>query len=112
MARTALFWTMKKFACLVISLAWICCANTASAFNNYQIPTISSSSLIYYLSNARYATGARYDVKDSAGNAVHSPSVLQMTGQPYKYAAVYHTPYPVSGGTRYRVNLGVSNDLL
>lgn len=103
---------MKTLVCLWMSLACICSANTASAFNNYKIPAISPSSVVYYLSNPRSATGARYDIKDSAGNAMHNPSVLQMTGQLHKYAAVYHTPYSVGGVGRFRINLAVSNDLL
>jgi hypothetical protein len=46
------------------------------------------------------------------------PSIIQMTGQAYKYAATYHTGVCVSNcGTtspviRFKLNLGVSNDLM
>lgn len=83
----------------------------AEAINNLSPLSISKTDLTYYLSNPRYATFAKYDAKDSAGNAMHSPSVLQVAGQAYMYVAVYHSPYAVSGGTRYKINLAGSNDL-
>lgn len=94
---------------LILSLTF---AYRADAVNNLYTPTISTADLIYYLSNPRYAAFAQYDAKDSAGNAMGVPSILQLTGQAYKYAAVYHTPYLVTGGNyRFDVNLAASNDL-
>jgi hypothetical protein len=75
-------------------------------------PKIAAETLIHYLNNPRYAAAVRYDLKDNTGNHMQCLSVIDMTGQAYKYAAVYHTPYLVTGGYRYKVNLAISNDLM
>lgn len=67
------------------------------------------------LENPIDATGHKYDLKDSSQNAMQSPSIIELVGQTYKYAAVYHTPYYPLGlnhPPRFKINLGVSNDLL
>ncbi len=84
----------------------------ALALNVDIIPNISQSNLIHILNNPKLAKGARYNLTDSSGQAMQTPSIIDLTNQPYKYAAVYHTPYPVEGGYRYKVNLAVSNNLL
>lgn len=76
-------------------------------------PDISQSQLQYYLQYPRLATAARYGLRDDIGNTMDGLSLVQLSGQPYKYAAVYHTAYAVSGGAlRFKVNLAASNDLL
>jgi len=77
------------------------------------VPNISQPQLQYYLQYPRLATAARYGLRDDVGNTMDGLSIVQLSGQPYKYAAVYHTAYPVGGGAlRFRVNVAGSNDLL
>lgn len=74
---------------------------------------ISEQRLKYYLQYPRLATLAQYGMRDDIGNTMDSPSIVQLLGQAYKYAAVYHTAYPAGGGAlRFKVNVAASNDLL
>ncbi|WP_084583731.1 hypothetical protein [Sphingomonas azotifigens] len=74
---------------------------------------ISEAQLKTYLQYPRLATAARYGLRDDVGNTMDAPSILQLSGQPYRYAAVYHTAYAVAGGAlRFKVNVAGSNDLL
>jgi hypothetical protein len=91
----------------------------ALAINNLYSPAITNANVQYYLEHPNMAAAATYQLHDSAGNEMDVPSIIQMTGQSYKYAAVYHTPVCVSGCTppataqyRYQVNLAASNDLV
>jgi hypothetical protein len=84
----------------------------AFAYNNNYSPNLSYADVEYYLANPRSATDAKYHAVDNQGNPMQSPSIIQMTGESYAYAAVYHTPYSVTGGFRYKINLAVSDDLI
>jgi hypothetical protein len=99
-----------KFIISMLAMSFL--ATNALAYNNNYTPDISHSNLEYYLSNPKSATAAKYHAVDNQGNPIQSPSIIQMTGQTYKYAAVYHTPYSVPGGSRFKINLAVSNDLM
>jgi len=68
--------------------------------------------MISILEHPDTADHAAYGAVDSAGNAMQSPSIIQLQGVAYKYAAVYHTPYLVAGGYRFKVNLAASQDLI
>lgn len=70
------------------------------------------AAMIGVLQRPDAADHAAYGATDSAGNAMESPSILQLTGVTSRYAAVYHTPAATAGGNRYRVNLAVSDDLM
>ena len=87
-------------------------ASSASAINTGAPPDLPQDELIRCLEGPVRAAQARYALADDRGNPMHLPSVIQLLGQEPKYAAAYSTPYPVEGGTRFRVNLAVSNDLL
>lgn len=93
----------------------------ASALNNNYSPALTDSQIQYYLNNPKDATGsagqARYGTTDDVGNSMDSPSIIQMTGQSYKYAAVYHTGVCVATCSttpviRFKMNLAVSNDII
>ena len=85
----------------------------ARALNTQIVPALSQDAIVRYLSKPRSATAARYDLKDSAGNPMHSPSIIELAGQPYRYAAVYHSPVKAGpAATRFRINLATSNDLM
>lgn len=101
-----------KILITLFSMMMLVMSSQSWAINNTFTPNISESNVIYYLNNPKFATGSRYNLVDSGGNPMHHPSIIQMSGQDYKYAAVYHTPYTVSGGIRYKVNLAASNDLV
>src|SRR5436190_5256655 len=73
--------------------------------------TWDETRMIDILEHPDTADHAAYAAVDSAGNAMQSPSVIQLDGTAYRYAAVYHTPYAVTGGYRFTVNLAVSDDL-
>ena len=110
---------MKVFSVIKLSCStWLLFAlllvigRPAEALNNTRIINISESQLKYYLEHPNLATAARYKLKDSAGNSMDCMSVLQTSGQSYKYAAVYHTAYQVTGGLRFKINLAGSNDLI
>lgn len=101
---------------IFITLCIIVCGLAPSkifAVNNY-VPTISDCNILYYLNNPMFATAYKFNLHDDAPtpNSMDGVSIIQLTGQNYKYAAVYHTAYQVPGGVRFRVNLAVSNDLI
>lgn len=73
---------------------------------------LGEAAMINILTHPDTASFAAYAAKDGAGNAMESPSIMQLVGAAYKYAAVYHTPYVVTGGWHYKVNLAGSNDLI
>lgn len=74
--------------------------------------SLDEGTMVGILNHPDTADHAAYGATDSAGNPMQSPSIVQLSGVAYKYAAVYHTPYAVSGGYRYRVNLAASTDLV
>lgn len=93
---------------VTIAAAW---PSMACAVNFDYWPTLNDDQVIYYLSNPKYASVARYGLTDSAGNSMDSPSIVQLSGLGYKYAAVYHSYNPVQVGYKFNVNIAVSNDL-
>lgn len=103
---------MKYFAFSLCALGAMIFSGRAEALNNTYSPSLTDSDVQYYLNNPKYATQAVYHLRDTDHNEMHAPSIIQMSGQAHKYAAVYHTPYTVSGETRYKVNLAVSDDLI
>ena len=84
----------------------------AAAINNTRTVNLTQAQVISYLNHPNLATAARYRVKDNAGNTMDAVSIIQVSGQAYKYAAVYHTPSQVAGGIRFKVSLAGSNDLI
>ena len=82
------------------------------ATNNTYAPNLSETDLKYFLTNPSLATASHFDLKDSAGNSMYSPSIVQLSDQAFKYVAVYHTPYLVNGGYRYKISISGSNDLI
>lgn len=108
----------KYIVCISVSLLSIFLSTPAIALNNNYSPVLTDAQVAYYLNNPKLATAARYNVMDSAGNVLDVPSIIQLTGQPYKYAAVYHSASCVascSGSSpvwRFKVNLAGSNDLM
>jgi hypothetical protein len=110
---------MKNSAVMnvIIAIFFVNFSVSAGAINNNYIPALSDSNVQYYLNNPISATASRYQEVDSAGNVMDVPSIIQMTGQAYKYAAVYHTPVCVQNCNsaspifRYKLNLAASNDL-
>jgi hypothetical protein len=68
--------------------------------------------MIDILEHPDTADHAAYAATDSMGNAMQSPSLVELSGVGYRYGLVYHTPYPVSSGYRYQVNLAGSDDLV
>jgi len=89
------------------------------ALNNNYAPVLSDAQVAYYLNNPKLATAAKYQLHDDKGHSMDVPTIIQMTGQPYKYAAVYHTGTCVANCTpgaaqtiRFSLNLAVSNDLI
>lgn len=77
--------------------------------NTAIIPTISATDVANYLSSPIGATGSRYQCTDSAGNVMGVCSIIEMVGQTYKYAAVYHVS---DTSDFYTIKLAQSNDLL
>jgi hypothetical protein len=108
----------RSAALLIAGLSALLAGQPAMALNNNYSPALSDAQVAYYLNNPKLATAARYGVKDSAGNSMDVPTIIQMTGQPYKYAAVYHTGTCVANCSsasptmRFRLNLAGSNDLI
>lgn len=103
-------WRMTdRYLSTVVILLLICLNATtdkaATAFVSY-------STLTNILNNPMFANASVYDAKDSQGNEMTCVKVLDLTGQAAKYAAVYYSPYAVSGGYRYKVNLATSSDLI
>jgi hypothetical protein len=76
--------------------------------------SLSYSELIHILSNpnSKDATAIKFQLKDSKGNQMQCVSVIELFNSPEKYAAVYHTPYPVDNAYRFKINLAVSDDLI
>lgn len=88
-------------------------ATQATAVNNTYYINASDAAVITYLTNPNGAVTSHYDLKDSAGNVMQHPSIIQVAGQQYKYAAVYHTPvYLTSTTYRLKLNLAGSNNLI
>jgi len=71
-------------------------------------PVISATNVANYFSDVSSATASRFGTVDNLGNQFGCASIIEMSGQSYKYAAVYHSD--VSG--YFSVHLGVSNDLI
>lgn len=115
---------LSALACGMIS------SGSAVALNTNEIPNISEQELLYYLTNIKDAQGSaggyKFDIHDDQGFVMDSPSIIQLTNQPYKYAAVYHTGCqpdlsqtdasicnrPTSSDIRYKLFVAGSNDLL
>jgi hypothetical protein len=100
------------FRSLLLMALAITTIGSARAVNLDYHPSLNLSQVRDFLNNPKSAFAARYGLTDSAGNSMDAISITQIAGQQYKYAAVYHTAYQVSGKTRYRVNLALSNDLM
>lgn len=86
------------------------CVNAIS--NTTGAVFVSHAALTNMLNDPIFANGSAYDAKDNQGNEMTCVKVLDLTGQAAKYAAVYYSPYAVSGGYRYKVNLATSSDLI
>jgi hypothetical protein len=85
----------------------------ALGYNNYIIPDLSYSNVVYYLSHPEAATAYRFNTTDSAGHEMQCPSVLEIDSPSWKYAAVYHSPTLVGTWEKaFDVNLALSNDLM
>ncbi|MFN5082638.1 MAG: hypothetical protein ACK5WW_04910 [Brevundimonas sp.] len=76
--------------------------------NTVLVPALSATNVVACLSNPAGATAATYGTHDSVGNSMDCASIVQVAGQPYKYAAVYHT---ADSNGFYRINLAGSNNL-
>ena len=75
-------------------------------------PVMSNITLTNVLSEPIFANASAYDAKDNQGNSMQCVSVIDLVGQSAKYAAVYSTPYAVTNGYTYNVNLATSDDLI
>ncbi|WP_313539065.1 hypothetical protein [Sphingomonas sp.] len=104
--------SVRLFAML---FALLLLATTGAARADFidPVPNVSQAQLQYFLRYPRLATAARYGLRDDIGKIMDGLSIVQLSGQPYRYAAVYHTAYPAGGGAlRFQVNVAGSNDLL
>ncbi|MGH7952810.1 MAG: hypothetical protein ACREFE_12960 [Limisphaerales bacterium] len=95
---------------LIAAIILLTCATAVS--NTTDTAFVSRTTLTNILNNPISADGSVYDAKDSQGNEITCAKVIDLTGQTAKYAAVYYSPYAVSGGYRYKVNLATSSDLI
>lgn len=98
---------MKRVVCGFL-LAWFPSLLVAEE------PRLSREDLLQYLSNPRSAGAGnyRYGLRDSEGNQMDCPSVIDLGDGPGGYAAVYHSSYQAGGGRRYKIHLATSDDLI
>jgi hypothetical protein len=98
---------LREFAVVIAGMIVVSLQSSWAVSSN-----ISYDTLTNILSQPVRADASAYDAKDNQGNQMEVIKVLDLVGQSAKYAAVYYTPYVVSGGYRYRVNLATSDDLV
>jgi hypothetical protein len=72
------------------------------------VPVLSDAKIKQILENPTQGRRHKFSLKDSGGRSMDSLSVLQLSGQSYKYAGVYHSIV----NDRTQVHLAVSNDLI
>lgn len=72
------------------------------------VPVLTDAKIKQILENPTGGKRHKFSLKDSRGKTMDSLSILQLSGQSYKYAGVYHT----IENNRTQVHLAVSNDLM
>ena len=95
---------------LMTIVSLLSCVNVIA--NQTNVIFISSSTLTNILSSPESAAASAYDAMDNQGNYMTCVKVIDLVGQSAKYAAVYYSPYAVTGGYRYKINLATSSDLI